>query len=217
MVKMKESSREDVFKNGGRIAGTSYLHPSVEFSYPLDIADNVTIYENSQIGQYSYINVGSVLYANSHIGKFCSIGRFVEIGLAKHPIDWLSTHPFQCRNSLFGRYKDYSDIKRLGWKFHEKTNIGHDVWIGAKVNIASGVNIGHGAIIAAGAVVTKDVPPYAIVGGIPAKIIRYRFSESIIHDLLELEWWHLDINNLMNLPFNDINECIKLLKKIRNK
>lgn len=216
MTKMKELSHDEVYRQGGRIAKTAYLHPSVRLDLPVDISDNVTVYENSGIGRFTYINVGCVLYANSHIGRFCSVGRSVEIGLARHPIDYLSTHPFQCRNSLFNRYPGYAEIKRKSWQFHPPTHIGNDVWIGAKAGILSGVTVGDGAIIAAGTIVTKDVPPYAIVGGIPAKIIRYRFSESVIEDLLALKWWDLELADLQHLAFDDIEQCVAQLKAIRH-
>ncbi len=211
-IKTKDTSKELIFKKGGRIANNAYVHPSATLTIPVDIADNVTIYGGCEIGQFTYLNVGCVVYSNTSIGKFCSIGRSVEIGLAQHPISYLSTHPFQCADSLFTRFSGYSEIQRKPWRFHPPTSIGNDVWIGAKVNILSGVNIGNGVIIAAGSVVTKSIPPYSIVGGIPAKVIKMRFSDEIIEKLEALCWWNMDLDNLKDLPFENIEKCIEILE-----
>ena len=93
--------------------------------------------------------------------------------------------------------------------------IGNDVWIGHNVNVMSGVSIGDGAIIAAGAVVTKDVPPYAVVAGVPATIKRCRFSGKIIARLLRVRWWDLELSQLSGLPFNDIERCLDAIERIK--
>ena len=95
----------------------------------------------------------------------------------------------------------------------KKVTIGNDVWIGIKATIMPNITIGDGAVIGANAVVTKDVPPYAVVVGVPAKIIKYRFDEEIIKDLLELKWWNYSESFIKTLPFEDVRECIKLLRK----
>ena len=121
----------------------------------------------------------------AEIGAFTSIATNVNISLGNHPTDRVSTHPFFYLQE-FG-FRDTS-LPAVAPK-NEKTTIGHDVWIGRDVTLMTNVTLGHGAVIAAGAVVTKDVPPYAIVGGVPAKIIRYRFDEKTIAKLLESQWW----------------------------
>lgn len=102
--------------------------------------------------------------------------------------------------------------KRLDIVEKPSVIIGNDVWIGQDVTILKGCHIGNGAVLASNSVITKDVPDYAIVGGIPAKIIKYRFSEEIIKKLLKLQWWDLSLDLLENIPFDDIEEAIKILE-----
>jgi UDP-3-O-[3-hydroxymyristoyl] glucosamine N-acyltransferase len=129
-----------VVEKGGRIAKSSYIGKNTKLEVPVDIADNCTIYSNVKIQKFSYVNVGCVIYHKVNIGKFCSIDRSCEIGLAEHPIDFLSTHPFQFAETLFMRNPEYASISRVEHKFHKETAIGNDVWIGAKVLIQGGGN-----------------------------------------------------------------------------
>jgi len=115
----------------------------------------------------------------------------------------------------FPRLPATQKVKRVKWSGHSKTNIGNDVWIGAQAVIKAGVTIGDGAVIGGNSLVTKDVPPYAIVGGTPAKVIKYRFPEPIINALLELKWWEFDIEEIAELPFDDIEGCIEALYAMR--
>lgn len=138
---------------------------------------------NVQIGNYTYFARNCVV-SDAKIGSFCSIGPNCQVGLGIHPIHLVSTSP------IF-----YSNLGQLPevWtqenfiKENIPVYIGDNVWLGANVIVMDGVSIGEGAICAAGAVVTKDVPPYAIVGGVPAKVIKYRFEKEIISSLLELK------------------------------
>ena len=151
---------------------------------------NTAVYRGSELDDtvlesYSYLGEKCVL-RGVDIGRFSSVGAFFLCGLGEHPLDWISTSPVffstqkQCRTTFADR--DYFDEK-------PRTRIGNDVWIGARVFVRNGVSIGDGAIIAAGAVVVNDVSPYAVVGGVPAKLIRNRFDESEIEGLLNLKWW----------------------------
>jgi acetyltransferase-like isoleucine patch superfamily enzyme len=125
---------------------------------------------------------------HAEIGSFTSIANNVVIGGAKHPIDWVSTSPvfYSGRDSVTKKFSNF-DLNET-----KKTIIGNDVWIGRSAIIISGVNIGNGAVIGAGAVVTKDVPPYAIFAGNPAKLIRFRFEDNIVIALKEIKWWNFD-------------------------
>lgn len=139
--------------------------------------------ENVEIGDYTYINGGHIYEAR--IGKFCSIGYGVTIGPGEHPLDRISTFPISSR--VLGIYDEEEFVNK------GQTKIGNDVWIGNNAVVLQGVHVGDGAVIAAGAVVTHDVPPYAIVGGVPAKVLRYRFGEDELKKILDLKWWDKDL------------------------
>lgn len=144
------------------------------------------VMRRTTVGDYSYIGYNTNIY-HAEIGKFCSISKDVCIGLPSHPSRFISTSPIFV-NIINGTGYSWSK-QDLFDAVPEKVNIQNDVWIGMKVTIMGGVTIGNGAIIAAHSVVTKDVPPYAVVGGVPAKIIKYRFTEDIIDALQQSAWW----------------------------
>lgn len=144
------------------------------------------VMRRTTVGDYSYIGYNTNIY-HAEIGKFCSISKDVCIGLPSHPSRFVSTSPIFV-NIINGTGYSWSK-QDLFDAVPEKVNIQNDVWIGMKVTIMGGVTIGNGAIIAAHSVVTKDVPPYAVVGGVPAKIIKYRFTEDIIDALQQSAWW----------------------------
>lgn len=169
------------------------------------------------IGEYTYQWQSLIIdeYVGSEakvsIGKFCSIAKNVRIitgGI--HPTDWISTFPFRNQFNLPGKNRDGMP----------KTNgdiiVGHDVWIGTGVTILSGVKIGNGAVVATGAVVTKDIPAYAIVGGVPAKVIKYRFTPNQIKDLEMINWYDWNIekikDNIHLLSSSSIEEFISVHK-----
>lgn len=146
-----------------------------------------TILIETKIGKYSYIQKNSRVYYAT-IGNFCSIAEQVIIGAANHRMD------IPCASPYFDKSFDYLpktfDTVNVKMENIKGVIIGNDVWIGLRAVIIDGVKIGDGAIIAAGAVVTKDVEPYAVVGGIPAKLIRFRYNEETIIKLLDSKWWN---------------------------
>lgn len=159
------------------------------------------------VGKYSYISRNCYI-SDTEIGQFCSIGQNFCCGLGMHPISGISTSP------MF-----YSLEKQNGYslcddpEYEEKKpiHIGNDVFIGANVTVLNGVTISDGAVVGAGAVVTKDIPPYAVAVGVPAQIIKYRFSPNTIDSLLEKRWWDLSEDNLQKIEnhFWDVDAFLK--------
>lgn len=155
----------------------------------------------SCIGRHTYMGGGSSVN-NTIIGAFCSISFNVKIGLGKHPYNMVSTHPaFYSNTKPFTTFVDKNYVNE-----YDSIVIGNDVLIGTNATIMFGVKIGDGAIITNNAVVTKDIPPYAIVGGVPAKLIKYRFDKETIVKLQESEWWNwneqkikLDLSKFLNV------------------
>jgi acetyltransferase-like isoleucine patch superfamily enzyme len=171
-----------------------------------------TIYEmavlkQTRLGDYSYVGARSRL-TQTIVGKFSCIGPDVVIGLGKHPArDLVSIHPaFYSPNCQAG----FSFVSRSHINENEICKIGNDVWIGARAIILDGVSVGDGAIIGAGAVVTKDVPSYAVVAGVPAKVLRFRFELAEIEFLQRFKWWDRDIQWLRKNHelFHDVKNFI---------
>jgi len=163
----------------------TYVDNECHFHGRVNLAENVRL-NRCHIDRNTYIARNSKL-RDCYIGKYCSIGPELLAGLGKHPSrKFVSSHP------AFYAPENFSPVSLVEeQKFTEFENIfiGNDVWVGARVTIMDGVTIGDGAIVAAGAVVTKDVAPYSIVGGIPSREIRKRFTADQINFLLELRWW----------------------------
>jgi acetyltransferase-like isoleucine patch superfamily enzyme len=167
----------------------------------------------SKIGAYTYMGPGTELMHDSKIGRYCSVASNVCLGLGPHPINWLSTHPFQF-NFTTNPDSGYDPIRK-DYSPKVGVTIGNDVWIGRGASLMSGVTIGDGAIIGAGSIVTKDIQPYTIVAGAPAKIIRHRFDESTIQELLNLKWWELDPHDMLNVDLDNIHKTIEQIKNIK--
>ena len=160
------------------------------------------------IGAFSY--TGSRLDFGVKVGRYCSIAVNSKVMGAELFPNWVSTSPVFYNQD----YHD-QDASLLTHQMRQarKINIGNDVWIGADVVLKPEITIGDGAIIASNSVVTKDVPPYAIVGGVPAKIIKYRFDENLIKDLLHIQWWKYHKNDLKGLLANNPTSFINSLEK----
>ena len=170
------------------------------------------------LGFGSYIGENCLI--RGKVGKFCSIANNVRTVIGVHPTEkFVSTHPsfFSTRKQAGFAYVDETSFDEIKYADNEKHHvvIGNDVWIGEGTLIIGGVTIGDGAIIAAGAVVTKDVSPYSIVGGVPAKIIRKRFSDEQIESLLEIRWWDFEESEIMKnvAAYGDIDLFLKLYER----
>lgn len=169
------------------------------------------------VGRWTYSAPDLIVANPNHtiIGSFTSIGNRVCIGHGTHPLSYLTTSPYIYLDRL--NFKSSSTVSHNEWEILEAIKIGNDVWIGDNVFIKNGIKIGDGAIIGAKSVVTHDVPPYAIVCGNPANILRYRFDETVINELLELKWWDLPDEDVKTLPYDNIEKCIEKLRELRSK
>lgn len=154
--------------------------------------DRYNLIYHSHIGHYTYTGPFDMVFM-AKIGNFSSISYGVTIGPPEHDHQKITTHPF-LYDSKYDIFSEHEVLENK--KFSKKTEIGSDVWIGCNVTILRGCKIGHGAVIGANSLVNKDIPPFSIAVGSPAKIIKYRFDELTINRLLELSWWEWNIDKI---------------------
>ena len=213
------SKKRSIIDYGGRVIvkGNGYIGKNCIFQGKNVVSNNASV-ENAQMGFGSYVGKGTNIH-HATIGKYTCIGANVRIIVGLHPTKkYVSIHP-----------AFYSTARQAGFSFVKKQKfceiafadnkgnyvvIGNDVWIGSDVILLGGIKVGDGAIIAAGAVVTKDVPDYAIVGGVPAHVIRYRFDSEQISVLKRINWWDKDFGWLEDNAdlFSDIENFIRCVK-----
>lgn len=189
------------------IRSTEIAPPANVNGWSMIVRCNLGKYFN--IGLYSYI-------ADAEVGRYCTFGSRCSIGAFSHPTDWLSVHEFQYRDTstIWGETINDNGINLFRTQ-EPQTFIGNDVWIGDNSVIMRGVTIGDGAIIGASSVVTKDVPPYTIAVGNPARPVRLRFSEEIVARLRELKWWEFDMSELRGVSFGEIEKAIEQISALK--
>ncbi len=193
------------------------IEPTIEEDVVLE---NTTLGAYTQLQAHSVLNnvtIGDFTYCAGYnqidyarIGKFCSIASFVRINPGNHPTyTRVAQHHFTYRSELFGLGSNDTDF--FAWRESRLVTIGNDVWIGHNASIMPGVTIGNGAVIGTGSVVTKDVAPYSIAAGVPAKTITMRFSDEVIEKIEKSRWWDWDYETIKErlADFRSIDEFIK--------
>ena len=211
-----DSDQPEIVKGVCRAKPLARVYYS-KFEAPVGLGRNTQVGPDVTTGRY--FSAGEDCYfARCTIGRFTAFGTRTAINPFGHPTNWLSIHEFQYHPNpdAYDWYPEWQTIEKLKREsLFTYAAVGNDVWSGLNVTVLGGVTVGDGAILATGSVITKDVPPYAIVAGAPARVLRYRFPPEQIARLQKVKWWDLPVALLSGLPFNDIERCLERLEKIR--
>ncbi|MDO5675516.1 MAG: DapH/DapD/GlmU-related protein [bacterium] len=190
--KLENESEGKVLGSEPKVAAGARIS-ACELGRYTEVAEQAML-EESSLDDYSYVMERcDIIFAD--IGKFANIASEVRINPSNHPMDWVSQHHFLYRRRMYGLHiEDHAAF--FNWRRRQRVHIGHDTWLGHGAIIMPGVRVGNGAAVGAGAIVTHDVPPYAIVVGAPAKVLRYRFPEAIRRAIEATGWYHWDHETL---------------------
>ena len=196
----------------GRIASGTFYDP------PISVGHRSIVNQAVTIGRFTAISEDTIIRKTS-LGSFCSIGRYCSLNhMGRHPTGWLSTNKFRAPDSPFKFFRGLADLQSLPTApTYGMLEIGHDVWIGDDVYIVGDIKIGHGAIIGAKSFVNRDIPPYAIAAGAPARVKKFRFPEATIAKLLDLCWWDLRLADLAEVQFDQIDVAIEQIRAIQHR
>ncbi len=190
---------------------------------PLSI-DCSSHFDIGTIGAFTFFRANGVFKNVESIGRFCSIAPNCIFGPEEHHMDFLTTSTILNSKSQWGFSDEFSvfwdihfnelkvvrqKLKNCNFKNNKKIKIGNDVWVGQNVTILRGVSVGDGAIIGANSLVTKDVPPYTVCAGVPARIIKNRFDSDTIELLMRAKWWEYDLSSLSGIVFSDAAKAAK--------
>ena len=198
------------------ISKTAKVSEKTTLCAPVRIYEDAVIHDRVKIGKYTYVGPSTRIGFLTTVGNYCSIARDVEVAPVNHPTNFLSTHPFQYNAKHFTKHPGYTDHSRIKGLSAKPTVLEHDVWIGAGAMICQGVRVGTGAVVAGAAVVTKDVPPYAVVAGVPAKIIKFRFAEDTISKLISSAWWEINPSDMDGIDFSDVDAALTKINIVKS-
>jgi acetyltransferase-like isoleucine patch superfamily enzyme len=207
----------------GLIGPTHGIQGDLEYEGPV-ATSALRLHGRCRIGRFTYFNYGCEI-SDTDFGRYCSVGQRSIVNPGEHPTDWLSTHPFvgdasgiSCGMAGEPAYAAIAGATLSAPRPTKRVTIGHDVWLGANSVVLSGVGIGDGAVIAAGAVVSRDVAPFAVVAGVPARVIRYRFSQDMISRLGRLRWWDYDLGAVRDaIDYSDLERAVSMLEALKTR
>ncbi|MEH3034522.1 MAG: CatB-related O-acetyltransferase [Aeromicrobium erythreum] len=187
---------------------------------PVRILGGLVLRADTPVGAWTEFG-RNIEVQSGEIGRYCEIGPGSIIGATGHPTTWLSVSAFQYKRSTWGWHPTADAVEtidptaggRPSFRGDGPAVLGHDVWLGANVVVLKGVTIGTGCIVAANAVVTKDLPPYSVAGGIPARVLKPRLDADLATELLELAWWRFTPNQLSGITFDDPVRAVEQLRE----